>query len=271
MNTSKEFYYKEGKLELSMLDEEDEEVATGASEAQENEQADNGRSENYITLSQTDLYVNKDIYDTLHTMGQFLTGQEEADTQRVKSDENQYDVCISKNDQITAIEKEITLSNACDDLSREPEQNKEEVPIAKVNEDTDTCPMQSAEPNVTAEQVEENTSQQVQSTKVVETDLMDEAQQDISGDESNENISIEIQNENSCLKENHVEESKEYGFEMDDSSLPTVVDSSRILTQQNIDYMLEARFKNKKTSHYLYVDELKRHIDKHIEAIINYQ
>mgnify|MGYP003232216213 CR=1 FL=1 len=63
MNTSKEFYYKEGKLELSMLDEEDEEVATGASEAQEDGHADNGRRENDITLSQTDLYVNKDIYD----------------------------------------------------------------------------------------------------------------------------------------------------------------------------------------------------------------
>lgn len=242
MNTSKEFYYKEGKLELSMLDEEDEEVATGASEAQEDGHADNGRRENDITLSQTDLYVNKDIYDTLHTMGQFLTGQEEVGTQKVKSDENQYDVCISRNDQITAIEKEITLKNTDYDLASKPEQNKEE-----------------------------NTSQQVQSKKVVEKGLMDEGQQDISSDESNENISIEIQKENSCQEENHLEESKEYGFETDDSSIPTVVDSSRILTQQNIDYMLKERFKNKKTSHYLYVDELKRHIDKHIEAIINYQ
>lgn len=271
MNTSKEFYYKEGKLELSMLDEEDEEVVTRASKEQEDEQADNGRRENYITLSQTDLYVDKDIYDTLHTMGQFLTGQEEVGTQKVKSDENQYDECISKKDQITAVEKEILLTNTYYDLANESEQNKEEMPIDKVYPDTNICSMKSAEPSVIMEQDEENTSQQVQSKKVVETDRMDEEQQDISSDESSENISIEIQEENSCHKEKHLEESKEYDFEMDDSSLPTVVDSSRILTQQNIDHILAARFKNKKTSQYLYVEELKRHIDKHIEAIMNYQ
>lgn len=76
MNTSDKYYLKEGKLELSMLDEEDEECAL----TQEHKQTFESLESEHITetkQSQPKLKIDKDISNTLHIMGQFLTKTEQ--------------------------------------------------------------------------------------------------------------------------------------------------------------------------------------------------
>ena len=84
MNKSDKYYLKTGKLELSMLDDEEHMCVVDSVEKKESKDLvlslDVDRSERVNKsgkASQQTLKINKDIYNTLHTMGQFLTNKEQ--------------------------------------------------------------------------------------------------------------------------------------------------------------------------------------------------
>lgn len=85
MSFSKEFYFKEGKLELSMLDDDYE---------SEPEEKRNILEED--KSSESNLVVSEEVYKTLHYMGKYLTLKEEP-----SKCENNYESTITKEDEIS--------------------------------------------------------------------------------------------------------------------------------------------------------------------------
>lgn len=88
MNKSDKYYLKRGKLELSMLDDEEHTCVVDSIEKKESKDLllnfEMDRIERVKKVSkksqqksQQTLKINKDIYNTLHTMGQFLTNKEQ--------------------------------------------------------------------------------------------------------------------------------------------------------------------------------------------------
>ena len=85
MSFSKVYYFKEGKLELSMLDDDNDEME---SEEQENTLEENDSSE-------SKLVVSSEVSKTLHYMGKYLTIKEE------DKEKNQYERPITDEDEIS--------------------------------------------------------------------------------------------------------------------------------------------------------------------------
>ena len=85
MSFSKVYYLKEGKLELSMLDEE--------SYESEREEQKNILDEN--DSSEPQLVVSSQVSKTLHYMGKYLTIKEE------EKEKNKYESVITKQDEVS--------------------------------------------------------------------------------------------------------------------------------------------------------------------------
>ena len=85
MSFPKEFYFKEGKLELSMLDDDDESERAEKKDILEEEDSPESK-----------LVVSEEVYKTLHYMGKYLTLKEEA-----PKVENKYESTITKEDEIS--------------------------------------------------------------------------------------------------------------------------------------------------------------------------
>lgn len=84
MNKSDKYYLKEGKLELSILDDDEDEkeqiVQTrGRKDLLQHSKAERGKKRRKVErkVEQPELTVSKDVYNTLHTMGKFLTKPEQ--------------------------------------------------------------------------------------------------------------------------------------------------------------------------------------------------
>lgn len=84
MNKSDKYYLKSGKLELSMLDDEEDTVpvvqAESKKELLDQLEFEHTKRLRKKSLTQPKLKVSREVYHTLHTMGQFLTGQDEKST-----------------------------------------------------------------------------------------------------------------------------------------------------------------------------------------------
>ncbi|MBP3886861.1 MAG: hypothetical protein J6F30_04305 [Cellulosilyticum sp.] len=97
MNKSDKYYLKCGRLELSMLEDEDD-VAELVQDSNKNgllnkleykqTKQDEKRQEQQVAEIQTELKVSEDVYNTLRTMGKFLTGQEEMSATSESKQEN---------------------------------------------------------------------------------------------------------------------------------------------------------------------------------------
>lgn len=109
MNKSDKYYLKCGRLELSMLEDEDD-VAEVVQNSNKNgllnkleykqTKQDEKRREQQVAEIQTELKVSEDVYNTLHTMGKFLTGQEEMSaTSEVKQENKMSNGHHQKQDQ----------------------------------------------------------------------------------------------------------------------------------------------------------------------------
>lgn len=96
MNKSDKYYLKQGKLELSMLDDEDDELELSSAlhtapkkdlfadlEFPHTKRTREARSKQ-VGTSEAKLKVTQDIYNTLHTMGQFLTKSDETEEEENK-------------------------------------------------------------------------------------------------------------------------------------------------------------------------------------------
>jgi len=71
------YCFKEGKLELSLLDEMIDEYTDGNSDGADDEQDANSHIKGFPPLQETPLIISEEIYNTLKTMGEFLTQPEE--------------------------------------------------------------------------------------------------------------------------------------------------------------------------------------------------
>ena len=216
MNKSKKYYLKEGKLELSILDDEEDEKGQiiqrrsrrGLLNQHESSRM-RRRRKRHRRLSQPTLTVSKDVYNTLHAMGQFLTQTNE---QAIEVDKDEKETMSSMEIQEAIRPSE---SNGVIQLSGEQESDK----ISNVA---------------------------IESKELVH---------------ANEVRSNEDTNEVKEIEEIALDEVEEQN------------DPNRVLGQNDIDYMVEGFFKENglSKSRYVYLDELKKHIDKKIKAIREYQ
>ena len=119
MSGSSKFYYKEGKLELSMLDEENYE--------NEKEILDDVYNVRNQALD-SKLVVSSDVYNTLHLMGKYLTKQDEKSIEKeasieektsIEEEENRYESSITKEDEITHSEKDVIIQLGDNDKERD--------------------------------------------------------------------------------------------------------------------------------------------------------
>ncbi len=90
MNKSDKYYMKHGKLELSMLDSDDDEEFSLQNSEENNIKKDMffdmefPHSKKIREKKETKVKMSKDIYSTLQNMGQFLVKSEEADIARAQ-------------------------------------------------------------------------------------------------------------------------------------------------------------------------------------------
>lgn len=89
MNQSDKYYLKQGKLQLSMLDEEDE-LEIIDLEFPQTKQIKETRSKQVCT-KEVKLKITQEIYNNLHTMAQFLTKNEDAEAELSPKEFSQQD------------------------------------------------------------------------------------------------------------------------------------------------------------------------------------
>ena len=98
VNKSDRYYLKAGKLELSMLDDEDE--AIKMVDARSEKEVVNGLEtgctkgliEKQDDFAEPQLKVSKEVYNTLHAMGEFLTRRDES-TSSIETKEENHSNC----------------------------------------------------------------------------------------------------------------------------------------------------------------------------------
>lgn len=90
MNQSDKYYLKQGKLQLSMLDEEDDELEIIDLEFPQIKQIKETRSKQMCT-KEVKLKITQEIYNNLHTMAQFLTKNEDPEVELSSKDFTQQD------------------------------------------------------------------------------------------------------------------------------------------------------------------------------------
>lgn len=107
MNGSDKYYFKQGKLELSMLDDEEELTSKEyTKEDDSGSSSKNSEAENNLSNLRQDLKIDQEIYQTLHAMGKFLT-KKDFKPRRVEPTRQK----ISKEDEIKEVSQTINLSS----------------------------------------------------------------------------------------------------------------------------------------------------------------
>lgn len=318
MNKSDKYYLKRGKLELSMLDDEEQTYIVDSREKKESKglgrDFEQGRIEKVKKVSKTTqqgpqqtLKINKDIYNTLHTMGQFLTNKEnqgpnrsvkksikvvkgqksEQITQALKLQEVEKfcvtikedfstSLPISEADQIKkmnevinipSVEKNQTEKERILKETREILSDTRRIDIAQLEEMA--IHLEYRKPGVEKKYTEKKIIKSQQPAKKVLTE----------NKEIEDQIACAYQQANQFMMayDEVAVSTKEYGnINIKEIELENYYDISRdhlvqasILNQENIDSILATFFKSEEPQD-SFNKELKNHIEKHIMGIKNY-
>lgn len=246
MNKSDKYYLKKGKLELSMLDEDDSENRLEPVESsQKKDLFRNLEFEHTNRLREADqkpqqtLKLDKDIYNTLHTMGQFLTK-----------------INVPQGANIP-IKKSMASAKA---------QKLEQTPIGQLGDLGDTKRMNMVKLEAMAIELEYSSQKVRQGQMEQEIAVVQEEGKINSGDEVH---SISDVNE-----EGMTESCEQIGLEkvkyLDKNILSNESEMRNTLNQNNIDHIVSSFFESKEPQYHA-SKELKKHIEKQISAIRNYK
>ena len=289
MNKSDKYYLKKGRLELSMLEDEEqiyrtdtenkiEERDLGINLGQVKIEQKSEEDERISSVPQQTLKINKDIYNTLHTMGQFLTTKEHqgnnrsvkksikvvkgqklgkiSEISKAQEVEVSTSLPISEADQIKQINEVIYIP------SKEKQEVEEKVGLKEAQETLgDTRRIDAAQLEQMAIHLEyrrankaldENTEieEQISSAYEQASQFMMACDEVAISIEKPHNIeAIDVENQNH-------------------SSGPNIEEIG-VLNQNDIDEILSTFFKPMESKN-AFCKQLKNHIDRHIMAIKNY-
>nr|WP_302598923.1 hypothetical protein [uncultured Cellulosilyticum sp.] len=210
MNKFDKYYLKHGKLELSILDEDDDEKVE---EKHIHHEEDNNETR------QPRIKLTEDIYNTLQTMGKFLTKKVEGEDETSLPDEIQEKECSLFN------QSKLIRPEAIKSIQAKQLEEAVKSMYAKVAEEAEDIETKIAKPIGLVEK---------------EVQLRSHKEE----------------------KKSTVSNKKPFIFEEDDED--------RQLAQSSIDQILLDYFGNVQPQ-YEYAKRLKRHIDKKIDLIENYQ
>lgn len=267
MNKSDKYYLKKGKLELSMLDEGEDEYAVGPIRNSEQEdlfkEFEFEHTKRFREIHkktqqkpQPTLEISKDISYTLHTMGQFLT----------KKDFQIASIPTKKSMKLVKVQK---LEQNASSINVQ----EIELPLAITKENhLDTLGISKADQ---IKEVNEPINiQSVESRKGDGEPIQIEAFSDTRRIDRNElqemAASLDYRSQEAvlpmeeCLKMSTIEGEENFNMLMHRS------ENNSILDQNNIDNILASFFKPK-AHPYTFSRELKKHIEKHIRAINDYK
>lgn len=325
MNKSDKYYLKKGKLELSMLDDEENDYAVESVGKNETKDLFNNLEFEHTKRlreirkktqqrPQQALKVSKDIYNTLHTMGQFLTKMEpqvpntpakknmnaakvqklEQIASSIKVQEieippviNREDrlnsLHISKADQIKEINEAVHIHSADrDQMEMEATQRE----VREVFSDTrriDAAELQEMAINLDYRSQEVENEQMAEQLSEGQDGLDEEAK--VKLDEAlKRERDIEAQIESSYKQVSEMAISNnEAALSMEEclkirpidtdnylNTLANELEERSALDQDNIDNILASFFQPKEPQ-YAFSRELKKHIERQIIAIKNYE
>lgn len=217
MNKFDKYYLKQGKLELSILDEDDEKV--------NNTHHEEDNKEN----REPRIKLTEDIYNTLQTMGKFLTKK--------------------VGDEASTSLTEAALDEDIDD--------KEDVPIApKWNKIVKRESIKSIQAQQLEEAVKSVYAKAAEEAEEIDINATKPAESLIEETVASEEHQVEV-------KQSEVSIKRPVIFEDDEND-------NKELAQSSIDQILLEYFGDTKPQ-YEYAKRLKRHIDKKIALIENYQ
>jgi len=242
MNTSKKYYLNEGKLELSILEDyEDEKGQIIQLRSRRNITNQLGlnttkrQHKKECGLVPPKLKVSKEVYNTLHTMGQFLTQTEEM---HEKTEDGLNSLSAQQEKvPITLTEDEISALNGILKLDIEVAQDLSQEEDISIDVYTYMDSTQKVE-NILSDAPDSMQRQEVTSP--------------------NEEISVH----HPKLEEEKLEEDKVLKQNSEDYRLK----------QKEVDHIVEGYFKDQSfgTPKHTYLVELKKHIEKQIKAIYEY-
>ncbi|WP_410494969.1 hypothetical protein QTL86_11925 [Cellulosilyticum sp. ST5] len=312
MNKSDKYYLKQGKLELSMLDDDDDEIELRNSlqttpkkdlfadlEFPHTKRIRENRTKS-VRAKEPKLKVTQDIYNTLHTMGQFLTKTDEGEAEEVKQVPPRKPINAAKAQKLEQIastlkiqEIELPPRTINRDQVIEAVENKEGIPFESIPIDKQKEEITGILPNreviankdqETINTLQEEIAAEINELLAEEKEL--EGYQEAITEVLVENVLNEEELANSKEVEarakpmtvvsaiekevqqvyygaNHLEDNKVFLEQKEE-------DPNKDLKQSHIDEVLKTFFGNV-TPGYTYAKELKRHIDKQIAAIENYE
>lgn len=312
MNKSDKYYLKQGKLELSMLDDDDDEIELRNSlqttpkkdlfvdlEFPHTKRIRENRTKS-VRAKEPKLKVTQDIYNTLHTMGQFLTKTDEGEAEEVKQVPPRKPINAAKAQKLEQIastlkiqEIELPPRTINRDQVIEAVENKEGIPFESIPIDKQKEEITGILPNreviankdqETINTLQEEITAEINELLAEEKEL--EGYQEAITEVLVENVLNEEELANSKEVEarakpmtvvsaiekevqqvyygaNHLEDNKVFLEQKEE-------DPNKDLKQSHIDEVLKTFFGNV-TPRYTYAKELKRHIDKQIAAIENYE
>lgn len=272
MNKSDKYYLKAGKLELSMLDDDDD-IKQVMQDSSKKDVLNNLEVEHTKRLrhkqkveAQPKLKISREVYNTLHTMGQFLTRQDETISKEHKLQQIASSIKIEDDFHVASSQKE-------SEGHQYQEQNQ-----ARALRDYVLKKQSSTADNICNEAQDLNLLQALEpdETPIFIKSAMDEVEVTEVNQVEIDRTKAEVA---SCKQDDEIESSKQ---DIENEILPLEMYKplvkedcckrgvdEEMLEQENIDSILESFFKNKESnaSSNTYVKELKKHIDKQIKAI----
>lgn len=315
MNKSDKYYLKKGKLELSMLEDEENEYA--AESKRKDEMGDLFKNFGFEHTKrfgevckktqqkpEETLKMNKDIYNTLHTMGQFLT--------KIEPKISNVPVKKSMNSAKAQKLEQIASSIKVQKIELPPVTTKENPlkslhiskadQIKEINEAVNIPPIDRIQ--IKTESTQRESKETFSDTRRIDTAALEELainldyrRQEVEDEEMAEVLSeeqakleeaskrerdIEAQIEaaykqaSQMVVSSNEEAMKEYlkikPIEIEEhlNRLLHKSEGDSILDQESIDKILSSFFKSKEVE-YTLSRGLKKHIEKHITAIKNYK
>lgn len=314
MNKADKYYLKQGKLELSMLDDEEDELEWGSTphttpkkdlfadlELPHTKRMKETRSKQ-VRTKEGKLKVTQDIYNTLHTMGQFLTKTEEPEEVEPKTLLPKKVMNAAKVQKLEQIASTLKIQEIELPPRAQIKENTEEV--VGINEKTPfkSIPIEQHQEEITGIVPGQSTIAKDEGIHTLQEEMITEIKalldeekeleryEEVKSQLVTESIPSSVQKAVDIpINKEHKEEiisitevsaiEKEvqevyYGgnYLQEDKLLiePEKEDPHKELKQKQIDEILGTLFGDI-TSKYGYEKELKRHIDKQIAMIKNYQ
>lgn len=313
MNKSDKYYLNQGKLELSMLDDEDDEIdqlntpkTNNKNVLEQFEFEHTKRLRDKKKTGQAKIKVSKEIYSTLHTMGQYLTNVEDdqksstnsnlgvkkninsAKTQMleqvastikvqevslppvVKRQEQPKNMEITKADDLTATGKDTAIF-----IDRKQEQTisqQDEAQALGVRENQDSKEnniLTNIEPIISQEEMAALLQDDPFDEMVTYNSISDDVINDATNDITDD-TKVYDSPLNSSVEE-PIEDWLQDEMQQEEWCAENIEDALNHKTQQTkIDNLLNNFFDNRKPQ-YSFQKELKQHIEKKIRAIREYE